>query len=67
MSQNEKWHWDLINSKDTRVWKIAKHRSAEALVDLVEDKGRLANQLWEVFIDTGDRYYAELSKKLKGI
>ena len=61
----EQDHWDLINSTDPRVWSIAKHRSAVALTEEVEDKGKLADDLWKVFLETNDRYYAELSKQLK--
>ena len=63
--QDEKWHWDLINSNDPNVWSIAKHRSAATLAEETEDRGKLAGQLWNLFLETNDRYYAELSKQLK--
>lgn len=61
---SEKEHWKLINTTDYRVWSIAKHRSAEALVDIVEDKGKLAEQFIQLTKDTGDRYYIELAKRI---
>jgi|10_taG_2_1085330.scaffolds.fasta_scaffold423547_1 hypothetical protein len=65
IQRDENWHWDLINSNDPSVWSIAKHRSAAILAEETEDKGKLAKQLWDLFLKTNDRYYAELSKQLK--
>ena len=61
----ERVHWNLINSNDYRVWAVAKHRSAEALVEMTDNKEELADRFWKLYQDTGDYYYASLSKKLK--
>ena len=37
----EKELWKLIKSNDYKVWSIAKHRSAVALTEIVEDKEAL--------------------------
>jgi hypothetical protein len=65
MSMTEREHWKLINSNDYRVWSVAKHRSAEALAEMTEDSTGLADKFWKLYQDTGDYYYASLSKKLK--
>ena len=61
-------HWDLINSTDPRIWNIAKHRSADALVDMSikwnYDRQELANTFQHLSKKTGDLYYLELSKRL---
>ena len=62
---NEEQHWNLINSKDPRIWNLAKHRSAEALASMSINKQALANKFQYLFEKTGDRYYLELSKRLK--
>ena len=56
--------WKLIRSNDYRVWSLAKHRSAVALTEMVEDKGKLAEQFIELTNETGDQYYASLAKEL---
>ena len=61
----EREHWNLINSNDYRVWSVAKHRSAEALVEMTDNKEELADRFLKLYQDTGDYYYASLSKKLK--
>jgi hypothetical protein len=61
---SEKEHWKLINSTDHRVWSLAKHRSADALMDIVEDKIKLSEQFEQLTKETGDRYYIELAKTL---
>lgn len=60
----EKELWKLIRSNDYRVWSVAKHRSAVALTEMVEDKGKLAEQFIELTNETGDQYYMGLAKEL---
>jgi hypothetical protein len=62
---NEQQHWNLINSEDPRIWNLAKHRSAKALASMSTNKRELANEFQYLFKKTGDRYYLELSKRLK--
>jgi hypothetical protein len=61
---SEKEYWKLINSNDSRVWSIAKHRSADMILDIVEDKIKLAEQFEQLTKETGDRYYIELAKSI---
>ena len=61
---NEQQHWDLINSEDPRIWNLAKHRSAEALVDMSINRQELANTFQHLSKKTGDVYYLELSKRI---
>jgi len=60
----EKELWKLIKSNDYRVWSIAKHRSAVALTEIVEDKEALANDFFKLTEETGDQYYKSLANKL---
>jgi hypothetical protein len=62
MSKEE--HWKLINSNDHRVWSIAKHRSAVALMEIVEDKKQLAEEFIQITKETGDQYYMSLAKEI---
>ncbi len=56
--------WKLIRSNDYRVWSIAKHRSAVALTEIVEDKGALADEFIKLTEETGDQYYKSLANEL---
>ena len=60
----EKELWKLIRSNDYRVWSIAKHRSAVALTEIVEDKEALASEFIKLTEETGDQYYKSLAKEL---
>jgi hypothetical protein len=60
----EKELWKLIKSNDYRVWSIAKHRSAIALTEIVEDKEVLANDFFKLTEETGDQYYKSLANEL---
>lgn len=60
----EKELWKLIKSSDYRVWSIAKHRSAVALTEMVENKRALAAEFIKLTEETGDQYYKSLSKEL---
>lgn len=60
----EKELWKLIKSNDYRVWSIAKHRSAVALTEMVENKRALAAEFIKLTEETGDQYYKSLSKEL---
>lgn len=54
----------LIKSNDYRVWSIAKHRSAVALTEMVENKKALAAEFIKLTEETGDQYYKSLAKEL---
>ncbi len=56
--------WKLIRSNDYRVWSIAKHRSAVALTEIVEDKEVLADEFLKLPEETGDQYYKSLANEL---
>ncbi len=58
-------HRNLGEPEGPRLWNLAKHRSAEALVSMSTNKRELANKFQYLFKKTGDRYYLELSKRLK--
>jgi hypothetical protein len=60
----EKELWKLIKSNDYRVWSIAKHRSAVALTELVENKRALAVEFIKLTEETGDQYYESLANEL---
>lgn len=60
----EKELWKLIKSNDYRVWSIAKHRSAVALIEIVEDKEALADEFIKLTEETGDQYYKSLANEL---
>jgi len=60
----EKELWKLIRSNDYRVWSIAKHRSAVALTEIVEDKEALADEFIKLTEETGDQYYKSLANEL---
>jgi len=60
----EKELWKLIRSNDYRVWSIAKHRSAVALTEIVEDKEALADEFIKLTEETGDQYYRSLANEL---
>jgi len=60
----EKELWKLIKSNDYRVWSIAKHRSAVALTEIVEDKEALAGEFIKLTEETGDQYYKSLANEL---
>ena len=60
----EKELWKLIRSNDYRVWSIAKHRSAVALTEMVEDKEALADEFVKLTEETGDQYYKSLANEL---
>ena len=60
----EKELWKLIKSNDYRVWSIAKHRSAVALTEMVENKRALAAEFIKLTEETGDQYYKSLAKEL---
>ena len=60
----EKELWKLIKSNDYRVWSIAKHRSAVALTEIVEDKKALADEFIKLTEETGDQYYKSLANEL---
>ena len=60
----EKELWKLIRSNDYRVWSIAKHRSAAALTEIVEDKEALADEFIKLTEETGDQYYKSLANEL---
>ena len=60
----EKELWKLIKSNDYRVWSIAKHRSAVALTEMVENKRALAVEFIKLTEETGDEYYKSLAKEL---
>ena len=60
----EKELWKLIKSNDYRVWSIAKHRSAAALTEIVEDKEALADEFIKLTEETGDQYYKSLANEL---
>jgi hypothetical protein len=61
---SEKEHWKLIRSNDYRVWSIAKHRSAVALMEMVEDKQQLAREFIQLTKETKDQYYMSLAKEI---
>jgi len=60
----EKELWKLIRSNDYKVWSIAKHRSAVALTEMVENKKALAAEFIKLTEETGDQYYKSLAKEL---
>ncbi len=60
----EKELWKLIRSNDYRVWSIAKHRSAVALTEIVEDKKALADEFIKLTEETGDQFYKSLANEL---
>ena len=46
------------------MWSIAKHRSAVALMEIVEDKKQLAEEFIQITKETGDQYYMSLAKEI---
>jgi len=66
MTRKENESWKTILSQDKRIWTVARHRAADQLVENSKDPQKLSRELWKLFEDTGDYYYASLSKSLSG-
>jgi hypothetical protein len=66
MTRKENESWKTILSQDQRIWTVARHRAADQLVENSKDPQKLSRELWKLFEDTGDYYYASLSKSLSG-